>query len=103
MSVKRSNATSTMCFTRRMLELLLLGRRENEDREHSLRGHRLGEHRTHAACRNVRRRHLAHAPARIDSRAHGRIFCTGMSYQVADGASSHKSVSQDGAKLFIVD
>ncbi len=27
----------------------------------------------------------------------------GMSYQVADGASSHKSVSAAGAKLFIVD
>ena len=27
----------------------------------------------------------------------------GMSYQVADGASSHKSVTATGAKLFIVD
>jgi hypothetical protein len=27
----------------------------------------------------------------------------GMSYQVADGASSHKSMSREGAKLFIVD
>jgi hypothetical protein len=37
--------------------------------------------------------------------ADGRRFTltAGMSYQVADGASSHKSVSQEGAKLFIVD
>ena len=27
----------------------------------------------------------------------------GMSYQVADGASSHKSISPNGARLFIVD
>ena len=34
----------------------------------------------------------------------GRVTLTkGMSYQVADGASSHKSVSRDGATLFVVD
>ena len=27
----------------------------------------------------------------------------GMSYQVADGASSHKSISREGARLFIMD
>lgn len=31
------------------------------------------------------------------------ILLPGMSYQVADGASSHRSVTEKGAKLFIVD
>ena len=35
----------------------------------------------------------------------GRVFTltAGMSYQVADGASSHRSHTQTGARLFIVD
>ena len=43
---------------------------------------------------------------RLDTElADGRRFTltSGMSYQVADGASSHKSRSQEGARLFIVD
>ena len=37
--------------------------------------------------------------------ADGRVFTLvpGMSYQVADGAEAHRSVSVDGATLFIVD
>lgn len=37
--------------------------------------------------------------------ADGRIFHLrpGMSYQVADGADAHRSISRDGATLFIVD
>ena len=31
------------------------------------------------------------------------VLLPGMSYQVADGASSHRSVTENGAKLFIVD
>ncbi len=31
------------------------------------------------------------------------VLTPGMSYQVADGASSHRSVTKEGAKLFIVD
>ena len=31
------------------------------------------------------------------------VLTPGMSYQVADGASSHRSVTKTGAKLFIVD
>ena len=31
------------------------------------------------------------------------VLTPGMSYQVADGMSSHMSVSENGAKLFIVD
>jgi hypothetical protein len=31
------------------------------------------------------------------------VLCPGMSYQVADGMSSHTSASPGGAKLFIVD
>lgn len=37
--------------------------------------------------------------------ADGRVFTltTGMSYQVADGAEPHRSSTEHGAKLFIVD
>lgn len=37
--------------------------------------------------------------------ADGRLFrlTPGMSYQVADGAEPHRSVTQEGARLFIVD
>lgn len=37
--------------------------------------------------------------------ADGRVvtLTAGMSYQVADGASSHRTSTEDGAKLFIVD
>ena len=31
------------------------------------------------------------------------VLSAGMSYQVSDGASSHRSYSEQGAKLFIVD
>ena len=31
------------------------------------------------------------------------VLTEGMSYQVADGASSHRSISREGATLFIVD
>jgi quercetin dioxygenase-like cupin family protein len=31
------------------------------------------------------------------------VLTAGMSYQVADGASSHRSVSPGGARLFVVD
>lgn len=41
----------------------------------------------------------------ITELADGRRFTlrAGMSYQVADGASSHRSISPTGARLFIVD
>lgn len=41
----------------------------------------------------------------ITELADGRLFTmrAGMSYQVADGASSHRSESPTGARLFIVD
>jgi uncharacterized cupin superfamily protein len=37
--------------------------------------------------------------------ADGRVFTLkpGMSYQVADGAEAHRSVTREGAKLFVVD